>query len=457
MSKAGHTRGPRNSSDISLSSPSDSLLARLQTLHPKSIDLSLGRVHRLLRALGDPHRSIPPVIHVAGTNGKGSVVAFLKAMLEASGYRAHVFTSPHLVRFHERIQLAAQGGARPISESHLADVLARTETANRGEPITFFEITTAAAFLAFAENPADIVLLETGLGGRLDATNVIDEPLATVLTAISIDHCSYLGDSIEAIAGEKAGILKRGRPAIVSRQSDEAMHVIAMRAAALEAPVIAAGASWDVFEQQGHLVYQDEESLLDLPLPRLVGRHQFENAGTAIASARNLEGFHVSEAAIAKGITSAVWPARLERLGPGRLHALAPEGSEIWVDGGHNPAAGEVVARALADLEERVSSPIHLIVGMLSTKDAGGFLRHFQGLPELTATIDIEGQTSAYKADELAAIARREGLAAEPAGSLEEAFAKSRAAAKGPVRIVIAGSLYLAGQVLAAHAEEPHD
>jgi len=451
MSAAGHPRAPRNPSDTSLRPPSDSLLARLETLHPKSIDLSLGRVRRLLTALGEPHRGMPPVIHVAGTNGKGSVVAFLKAMLEAAGYRVHVFTSPHLRRFHERIKLAAAGGARPINESHLADVLSRAEVANRGEPITFFEITTAAAFLAFAENPADIVLLETGLGGRLDATNVIDEPLATVLTSISLDHCSYLGDTIEAIAGEKAGILKASRPAIVSRQTDEAMHIIAMRASALRAPLIAGGANWDVFEQQGHLIYQDEESLLDLPLPRLFGRHQFENAGTAIATARNLEGFHVSEAAIAKGITSAVWPARLERLGPGRLYELAPEGSEIWVDGGHNPAAGEVVARALADLEERVSSPIHLIVGMLATKDAVGFLRHFQGLTELAATVDIEGSAAAYKAEELAAIARREGLATEVAGTLEAAFAKSSAAAKGPVRIIITGSLYLAGQALAAH------
>ena len=429
----------------------ESLLARFETLHPKIIDLSLGRVERLLRALGDPHKRIPPVVHIAGTNGKGSVVAFLKAILEAAGYRTHAFISPHLRRFHERIMLAGPGGARAIGERHLADILSRTEAANRGEPITFFEITTAAAFVAFAENPADVVLLETGLGGRLDATNVIAEPLATVLTPISLDHCSFLGDTIEAIAGEKAGILKRGRPAIVARQSEKALGVIEARAAALASPLLTGGQNWDAFEQQGRLVFQDEDCLLDLPLPRLFGRHQCENAGAAIAAARSLEGFHISEAAIAKGITSAIWPARLERLPPGKLHDFAPEGSEIWVDGGHNPAAGEVVARALADLEERVSSPIHLIVGMLSTKDASGFLRHFQGLTELAATVAIPGHSAAYTADELASIANRAGVAADPASSLEAAFARSRKYAGGPVRIMVTGSLYLAGQVLEAH------
>ncbi len=264
----------------------ESLLARFETLHPKSIDLSLGRVERLLRALGNPHRKIPPVIHVAGTNGKGSVVAFLKGMLEASGYRTHAFISPHLRRFHERIMLSGPRGAGPIGEMHLADILSRAEAANAGEPITFFEITTAAAFLAFAENPADIVLLETGLGGRLDATNVINEPLATILTPISLDHCAFLGDTIEAIAGEKAGILKRGRPAIVSKQAGSVFDVVEARARALGAPLIAADRNWDAFEQQGRLIFQDEDCLLDLPLPRLFGRHQVDNAGTAIAAAR---------------------------------------------------------------------------------------------------------------------------------------------------------------------------
>jgi dihydrofolate synthase/folylpolyglutamate synthase len=436
-------------------SKTDSLLARFETLHPKSIDLSLGRVERLLHALGNPHHKLPPVIHVAGTNGKGSVVAFLKGILEAAGYRTHAFISPHLRRFHERIMLTGPGGARSIEERYLADILSRAEAANAGELITFFEITTAAAFLAFAENPADVVLLETGLGGRLDATNVIDEPLATVLTPISLDHCSFLGDTIEAIAGEKAGILKRGRPVIVSRQTEAALAVIENRARSIGSPMSTGGQSWDVFEQQGRLIFQDEDCLLDLPLPRLFGRHQFENAGTAIAAARRLEGFRISPEAIAKGLTAAVWPARLERLAPGKLHDLAPPDSEIWVDGGHNPAAGEVVARALADLEERVSSPIHLIVGMQSTKDAGGFLRHFQGLTEVAATLEIPGQQNAYKAAALAELAHREGIAAAPVASLEAAFARSRKLARGPVRIMVTGSLYLAGQVLAAHEHGP--
>jgi dihydrofolate synthase/folylpolyglutamate synthase len=427
------------------------LLARFETLHPKLIDLSLGRVERLLNALGNPQHRLPPVVHVAGTNGKGSVVAFLKGILEAAGYRTHAFISPHLRRFHERIMLAAPGGARPIEEAQLADILLRTEAANAGDAITFFEITTAAAFLAFAENPADIVLLETGLGGRLDATNVVAEPHATVLTPISLDHCAFLGDTIEAIAREKAGIIKRGRPVIVSRQRESALSVIDARANELGSSVVAEGHTWDVFEQQGRLIFQDEDCLLDLPLPRLVGRHQLDNAGTAIATARRLHGFHITEDAIARGLTSAVWPARLERLTPGKLHELAPPDSEIWVDGGHNPAAGEAVARALADLEERVSSPIHLIVGMLSTKDAGGFLRHFQGLTEMTATIGIPGHANAYSAEDLAAAAHREGVHADPAGSLAEAFARSRRLARCPVRIMVTGSLYLAGQVLDAH------
>jgi dihydrofolate synthase / folylpolyglutamate synthase len=427
------------------------LLARFEKLHPKSIDLSLGRVERLLVSLGNPQDNLPPVIHVAGTNGKGSVIAFLKGILEAAGYGVHAFTSPHLCRFHERIVLAAPGGGEPIDEQRLAGVLSRAEAANAGQPITFFEITTAAAFLAFAENAADAVLLETGLGGRFDATNVVAEPLVTVITSVSLDHCAFLGDSVEAIAGEKAGILKPARPAIVAKQSKGALAVIEARARALGAPLLAANRSWDVFEQQGRLIFQDEDCLLDLPLPKLFGRHQVDNAGTAIAVVRSLEGFRIGEDAIAKGLTAATWPARFERLQPGRLHELAAEGSEIWVDGGHNPAAGEAVARALADLDERVPRPIHLFVGMLSTKDAGGFFRPFQGLPELAVTLGIPGQPNAYRAEELAQIADREGIAAGPAASLEAAFEWSRKLARGPVRIMITGSLYLAGHVLDAN------
>jgi dihydrofolate synthase / folylpolyglutamate synthase len=424
------------------------LLARFEKLHPKSIDLSLDRVYRLLDALGNPQESLPAVIHVAGTNGKGSTVAFIKAILEAAGQRVHVFTSPHLRRFNERIALAGKNGAQPIGESALHDILSRAEAANAGHPITFFEITTAAAFLAFAEHPADFVLLETGLGGRLDATNVIARPKLTVITPISIDHTSFLGDSIETIAGEKAGILKSGAPCIVSRQDDAALGVIKARARKLGAPVIAAGEQWDAYEQHGRLVFQDGRELLDLPLPRLPGGHQIGNAGTAIAAARALSEVEIREEHLAGGLSSAVWPARLDRLCHGPLHEFIPPGSEIWLDGGHNVAAAEVLSRGMADLEDRVSRPLHLILGMMSTKDAAGFLEHFENLASFVATVDIPGQPNAYTAQELCAIARHKGFYAEPAGNIRQALELCLKEVKDPVRILITGSLYLSGHVL---------
>ena len=426
------------------------LLARFEHLHPKSIDLSLDRVYRLLGALGYPHKTMPPAIHVAGTNGKGSVVAFLRAILEAAGLRVHVFTSPHLRRFNERIVLGEPNGGQPIGERALHDVLTRAEAANAGHPITFFEITTAAAFLAFAEHPADMVLLETGLGGRLDATNVLDRPRLTAITPISIDHTSFLGETIEAIAGEKAGILKSGSPCIVARQNDVALGVIKMKARAAGAPLLIAGEQWDAYEQHGRLVFQDGRELLDLPLPRLAGGHQIGNAGMAIAAARALDGIDIAEQHLAKGLCSAVWPARMERLTRGALHELLPPGSEIWLDGGHNPAAGEVLARAIADLEDRVSRPLHLIIGMMSTKNAGAFIEHFENLASFIATVDIPGQPNAYTAQELCAMARYKGFFAEPATSLRQALELSFRESKEPVRVLITGSLYLAGHVLEA-------
>ncbi|MDX2265158.1 MAG: folylpolyglutamate synthase/dihydrofolate synthase family protein [Hyphomicrobiales bacterium] len=430
---------------------SSELLQALERLHPKSIDLSLDRVRRLLSTLGDPQDALPPVIHVAGTNGKGSTVAFIRAGLEAAGYRAHVFISPHLRRFHERIMLAGETGAAPIGEAELVDVLTRAQEANAGAPITFFEVTTAAAFLAFAEHPADAVILETGLGGRLDATNVVRRPQMTVITPISIDHTGFLGSTVSAIAREKAGIIKPGRPCVVSRQPEQALSVIAARGSETGSPIYAAGMAWDAYEQQGRMVYQDETGLVDLPMPRLLGRHQIDNAGTATAALKRLDNFAINNEHIARGLTTAVWPGRLERLGPGALYALTPPGSEIWVDGGHNPAAGEALSRAVADLEDRVPCPLHIIAGMMSTKDAGGFLAHFKGLTEFVATVSIPGQQNGYEASELAAMARKQGLFAEPAASLEDAFAMSRTLARGPTRVLITGSLYLAGQVLEAH------
>jgi dihydrofolate synthase / folylpolyglutamate synthase len=431
-------------------SATSELLLKFQHLHPRSIDLSLDRVLRLLAALGNPHHAMAPVIHVAGTNGKGSVVAFLRAILENAGLRVHVFTSPHLRHFNERIVLGAEGGGKPIPERALLEVLTRADAANSGQPITFFEITSAAAFLAFAENPADVVLLETGLGGRLDATNVFEKPLLTVITPVSIDHTSFLGDSIEEIAGEKAGILKKGVPCVVSRQTDAALGVIKRRAARLHAPLIIGGEQWDAYEQHGRLVFQDNRELVDLPLPRLIGRHQIDNAGTAVAAARALDGFDLNEQHLEAGLTSAIWPARLERLVHGPLHECAAPGSEIWLDGGHNAAAGEVLARAMADLEDRVARPLHIILGMMSTKDAAGFLEHFQDIAAFVAAVGIPGQPNAYTAEELCAMARHMGFEAEPAANLRHALELSRQEARGPVRVLIIGSLYLAGTVLEA-------
>jgi dihydrofolate synthase/folylpolyglutamate synthase len=426
------------------------LLTRFEQLHPKSIDLALHRIYRLLETLGNPHERMPPVIHVAGTNGKGSVVAYMRAILEAAGHDVHVFTSPHLRRFNERIVLAGPNGSAPISDGQLLDVLLRADDANAGEPITFFEITAAAAYLAFAETPADFVLLETGLGGRLDVTNVFSMPMLTAITPVSLDHVNFLGETVEEIAGEKAGIIKPRRPCVVARQTDHALDVIKAKARSVRAPVIAAGEQWDAYEQHGRLVYQDGRELLDLPLPRLAGAHQIGNAGLAIAMARSLDGIEITEEHLATGLTSAVWPARMERLSDGPLHKLVPNGTEIWLDGGHNAAAAEVLARAMADLEDRVSRPLYLIFGMMSTKDAPGFLDYFANLASFVTTVDIPGQSNAYTAEELCAIARHKGFIAEPAGTLEQALRRCAYEAGEPVRILITGSLYLAGHVLTA-------
>ncbi len=432
-------------------SDSPTILQRLEHLHPKLIDLSLGRIERLAAALGNPQEQLPPVIHVAGTNGKGSVIAYLKAMLEAAGLRVHVYTSPHLRAFNERICLAAPEGAAPITEDALVDLLERVERANAGEPITFFEITTAAAFLAFAEHPADVVILETGLGGRLDATNIVCQPALSVITPVSIDHADFLGDTIPQIAAEKAGIIKPGVPCVVARQPDEAMEAVVGHASELRAPVLAGGSAWDAYEQHGRLVFQDDKALIDLPLPRLIGRHQIENAGIAVAAARNLPCFKIRESDIAKGLNNVSWPARLQRLGPGALHALTFPNSELWLDGGHNPSAAQALAGAMAELEERVPCPLHLIIGMMSNKDAAAFLAPFAGLTEFVATVAIPGQPNAYTPDELSTMARHQGLFAEPARDLEDAFNLSRSVAQGPVRILMTGSLYFAGKVLEAH------
>jgi dihydrofolate synthase/folylpolyglutamate synthase len=432
----------------------DAILARLLALHPKRIDLSLDRMWRILAALGHPERRLPPVIHVAGTNGKGSTVAFMRAMLEAAGKSVHVYTSPNLVRLNERFRLGRAGGGVLVDDEELAAALAECEQANGDRPITVFEIETAAGLLIFSRHPADVLLLEVGLGGRLDATNVVERPLASVVTPISMDHVEFLGDTVEKIAIEKAAILRRGVPAVIARQTEGPLAVITARAEEIGAPLHVAGQEWVAGEERGRLVYQDVGGLLDLPPPRLFGRHQFDNAGTAIATLRAAD-LQLPPRAFEEGIVAADWPARMQRLATGSLLARVPAGSELWLDGGHNADGGRIVAGALADLEERVSRPLVLVVGMLSTKDIEGFLRNFTGLARALVAVPIGGEKG-LSPDAIAAVAQRTGIAAKSAGSIEEALDMVRALDLSPSpRVLITGSLYLAGDVLAANGTPP--
>jgi dihydrofolate synthase / folylpolyglutamate synthase len=434
--------------------PIDAMLARLLALHPKRIDLSLGRIERLLAALGHPERHVPPVIHVAGTNGKGSTIAFMRAALEAAGKTVHVYTSPNLVRLNERFRIGRKGGGALVEDEELGDALAECEDKNGGAPITVFEIETAAAFLLFSRNPADVVLLEVGLGGRLDATNVIERPLASIITRVSLDHREFLGNTLVEIAAEKAGILKAGVPAIIAGQTREALTVIERQAARLKAPLKIVGEDWTSTEERGRLVYQDDDGLLDLPAPRLCGRHQFENAGAAVAALRS-SGLKPSPAAFEAAMTRVDWPARMQRLSHGRLADLVPPDSELWLDGAHNVDGGQAIAAALADLEERVSRPVVLIVGMLSTKDFAGFLKNFSGLARRVIAVPIH-QDKTVPAAELADVAASVGIPALARDDLESAIDAAGKLDLHPApRILITGSLYLAGEVLAANGTPP--
>jgi dihydrofolate synthase/folylpolyglutamate synthase len=436
-----------------MTTPVDAIVARLNALHPKRIDLSLDRVQRLLAALGSPEKKLPPVIHVAGTNGKGSTIAFMRAILEAASQRAHVYTSPHLVHFNERFRLAGE----LVSDAELVAALEECERANAGAPITVFEITTAVGLLLFARHPADVLLMEVGLGGRLDATNVVDQPLATIVTPISIDHTDFLGDTIEKIAAEKAGIFKRGVPVLVAAQSRDVLAVLERQAARLKAPMKIAGEDWTATEERGRLVYQDEAGLLDLPAPKLYGRHQFENAGLAIAALRALTQFKISPAAYEAGMIKADWPARLQRLGHGRLIELIPAGSELWLDGGHNPDGGRTIAAALADLEERVSRPLVLIVGMLASKDCAGFLSNFTGLARRLIAVPVPGAEKSLSAETVADAARAIDLPATGRDNIDQALdAVRKLDLNPPPRILITGSLYLAGEILRLNGTPPH-
>ncbi len=431
---------------MTTSPASDDILERLLTLHPKLVDLSLGRIERLLAALDHPERKLPPAVHVTGTNGKGSVLAFVRAMLEDAGYRVHVYISPHLARFHERIRLAGE----LISEPDLRDVLEHCERANGHLPITFFEITTAAAFVAFARTPADILLLENGLGGRLDATNVIERPLATAITPVSLDHQNFLGDTLAKIAFEKAGIIKRGVPCVLGPQPDEALKVIRARAGELSAPLIETPGGWTSERTPDGLTVTVGDKVLSLPAPVLAGPHQTANAGQAVALALALQGFELTEKNIAAGLANAQWPARLQRLKSGPVLDAVPADWEVWLDGGHNPSAGDAVsAHARAAWADR---PLHLVTGMLESKDPRGFFRPFKGIAASVTTVTIPNEKAAIPADALAATAAEIGLNATPAGSVAAAVDGVVRREREPARLLICGSLYLAGAILREHA-----
>ena len=415
---------------------SDLILARMMALHPKIIDLTLDRVFRLLGALDHPERNLPPVIHIAGTNGKGSTQAMIRAGLEAMGQSVHAYTSPHLARFHERIRLAGH----LISEPYLTEILAECEAANGDIPITYFEITTCAALLAFARTKADWTLLEVGLGGRLDATNVVDQPHLTIITPVSVDHQQYLGETLPEIAGEKAGILKRGVPCVVGPQTPEGLAVIEAKAARLGAPLLAHGQHWNAWEERGRLIFQDENGLLDLPLPNLPGPHQIDNAGAALAALRHLG---ADEAACEAAVTRAFWPARMQRLTHGPLIEAAGD-CELWLDGGHNPAGGIAVAATLARMPKR---PTHLIVGMLNTKDIAGYLLPLAAVADSLTAVSIPGEANTLTADETQSAAAKAGIKAGTAPSVLSAV-ETLAARAPTARILICGSLYLAGGVL---------
>ncbi|RWN54651.1 folylpolyglutamate synthase/dihydrofolate synthase family protein [Mesorhizobium sp.] len=434
----------------------DREIESLMSLHPKGFDLSLDRISRLLERLGNPQDHLPPVIHIAGTNGKGSCAAFSRALLEAAGHRVHVHTSPHLVNWHERYRLAADGGGRLVEDEVFADAIARVAKANEGQKITVFEILTAVTFLLFSEHPADAVIIEVGLGGRFDATNVITEPAVSVIMPVSLDHESFLGDRVELIAAEKAGIIKSGCPVVIGAQESEtALQVLIETAERLDCPAFVYGQDFLAFEENGRMVYQDEDGLMDLSPPRLPGRHQFANAAAAIAAVKSA-GFEISHRVADKAMANVTWPGRMQKLPQGRLTELAPKGADIWLDGGHNPGAGVVVAEALAEQEEKNPRPLFLICGMINTKDQSGYFRAFKGLVRHVYTVPVSLSEASVPNDELAIRAVEAGLSAEPVSSVANALMLLRDTWEGPPpRILISGSLYLAGAVLAENGTPP--
>jgi dihydrofolate synthase/folylpolyglutamate synthase len=428
---------------------SDAILMRLLSLHPKIIDLSLGRMERILAKLGNPQDKLPPVIHIAGTKGKGSTLAFTQAILEAAGLKVHAYTSPHLVRFHERIRVAGE----LISEEQLAVLLEECEAVNGAEPITFFEITTAAAFMAFSRTPADYLLLEVGLGGNFDATNVVSKPAMTVITSLGLDHQQYLGETIQEIAFAKAGILKHGVTGVIGPQEEAARETVEAIAENVGAPLKIANQDWQSYTQHGRLVFQDENVLMDLPLPALAGPHQIDNAGNAIAAVRALNDKRITQDHFAKGMTTVAWPARMQKLGQGKLRDLVSNETELWLDGAHNALASSVIAQTLREMNTKSPRPLIIIWGLLNTKKSGDFIGNFKSMVQHVFAITIPDEPNALSAEELAQEAIAQGFAATPSSSLQNALEQACKLHPAP-RILITGSLYLAGHVLALHSGE---
>ncbi len=428
-------------------SRTDAILKRLTTLYPRFMDLGLDRQYRLLNALGNPQERLPPVIHVAGTNAKGSTIAYLRAMLEAAGKSVHVYTSPHLVRFNERVRLAG----KLVSTRRINDALEEVERVNAGQPITQFEITTSAALKLFAETPADYLLLEVGLGGDFDSTNVIDHPLGTIITPVDFDHQKWLGYTVAEIASHKAGILKRGAPAVIGRQRDEGLDAIERAAAKLRVTPFVQGRDYDGYAQDGRLIYQDEDGLLDLPPPALVGHHQFDNAALAIAAVRHFA-LPISEAQIAEGLRTVVWPARIQSL-KGKLRDQLPASSELWLDGAHNAHGAAALARSLEEMNAVRPKPLVLILGMMNTREPRDFLQPFKALNPSVLTLTIPGEENAHKAGYIADEAEKAGLIARPFRALGQAI--DEAAKVNGARVVICGSLYLGGYALDRNGTPP--
>ncbi|HEY2662344.1 MAG TPA: folylpolyglutamate synthase/dihydrofolate synthase family protein [Caulobacteraceae bacterium] len=427
----------------------DVLVQRLRTLHPALIDLSTDRILRLLDVLGRPQDKLAPVIHVAGTNGKGSTTAFLRSIAEAAGLKVHVLTSPHLVRFVERIRVAGT----LLTEERLEVLINEVEAANAGQPISFFEMATAIALKAFADTPADLCIIEVGLGGRFDATNVFDAPAVTVITPVDYDHLELLGPDIVKIAWEKAGIMRHGRPCVCARQMDEALAAIETEAETVGAPLLLMGRDIDAFEDQGRLRVQLEDRLLDLPAPSLFGQHQFDNAGLSVAAILQLKDPRIDEAALTKGVTTAVWPARFQRLTAGPLAAKAQaRGADLWIDGGHNPHAGRALADAVRRLAAKDGRPVSLIVGMFARKDAKGFFAPFAPLKPALFTTTFDSPNAAT-AEELAEAAGQVGITAGMEPDIAAALDKVLAAEGPAPHVILCGGLHFAGEALAMSPE----